>query len=61
MAGNVAYAFDGGDLIEVSLTTGRTLASIHVGDVTRFATPAPVGPFVLVGTTSQVMAISGRS
>ena len=61
VAGNVAYAFDGGDLVEVSLTTGRTLASIHVGDVTRFATPAPVGPFVLVGTTSQVMAISGRS
>ena len=34
---------------------------VHVGDVTRFATPAPVGRFVLVGTTSGVMAIVGGS
>ena len=61
IGGDAAYAFDGGDLVELSLSKGHTLGRIHVGDVTRFATPAPVGPFVLVGTTSGIVAIVGSS
>jgi hypothetical protein len=34
---------------------------VTVGTVTRFATPAPVGRFVFVGTTSAVVAVVGRS
>jgi outer membrane protein assembly factor BamB len=61
IGGNAGYAFDNGDLVELSLTTGHTMSRVHVGDVTRFATPAPVGSYVLVGTTSGVMAIVGGS
>jgi hypothetical protein len=61
VGGDAAYAFDNGDLVELSLNTGRTVSRIHVGDVTRFATPAPVGSFVLVGTKSGVVAIAGGS
>jgi len=61
IGGSSAYAFDDGDLVELSLATGRTINRVHVGDVTRFATPAPVGNFVLVGTTSGVIAIVGAA
>jgi len=61
VGGTAGYAFDNGDLVELSLATGHTIHRVRVGDVTRFATPAPVGPYVLVGTTSGVMAIVGAS
>ena len=61
IGGDAGYAFDNGDLVELSLATGHTRARVHVGDVTRFATPAPVGKFVVVGTTSGVMAIVGSA
>ena len=61
IGGDAAYAFDNSDLVQLSLSNGRTLTRTHVGDVTRFATPAPVGRFVLVGTKSGVMAIVGAS
>lgn len=61
VGGDSVYAFDGADLVQLSLRTGHTLARVHVGDVTRFATPAPVGRFVLVGTTSSVVAVVGAA
>jgi outer membrane protein assembly factor BamB len=61
IGGDAAYAFDNGDLVELSLSNGRTLTRTHVGDVTRFATPAPVGQFVLVGTKSGLVAIVGAT
>ena len=61
IGGTAGYAFDDGNLVELSLATGRTINRVHVGDVTRFATPAPVGNYVLVGTTSGVMAIAGAA
>jgi outer membrane protein assembly factor BamB len=60
IAGSVVYAFDNSDLVELSLTTGQTLGRQHVGDVTRFATPAPAGDVVLVGTRSGLVAVRGR-
>jgi len=59
IAGDAVYGFDGSDLVEASLTNGHVHARVHVGDVTRFATPAPVGPLVLVGTTSELVAVRG--
>ena len=61
IGGTAGYAFNDGDLVELSLATGRTINRIHVGEVTRFATPAPVGNYVLVGTTSGVMAVVGAA
>ena len=61
VGGTAGYAFDDGDLVELSLATGRTINRVHVGEVTRFATPAPVANYVLVGTTSGVMAIVGAA
>lgn len=57
------YALDqnGGRLVELDARTGHRRASIAVGTVTRFATPAPVGRFVYVGTESGVVAVAGRS
>jgi len=59
IGGGSAYAFDNGDLVQLALTNGHTMNRVHVGDVTRFATPAPVGNYVLAGTTSEVVAIVG--
>jgi outer membrane protein assembly factor BamB len=58
-AGTV-YALDRdkGDLVELALANGHVRGSIHVGSTTRFATPTPVDGVVLVGTTSQLVAVS---
>jgi hypothetical protein len=61
IAGDAAYAFDGNDLVEFGVRDGHTRGRVHVGDVTRFATPAPAGGYVLVGTTSQLVAIAGAA
>jgi len=61
MGAGVTYGFDNGDLVELSLTAGHRLSHIHIGDVTRCATSAPVGPYVLVGTRSGIVAITGSS
>jgi outer membrane protein assembly factor BamB len=63
LARGVVYALDqdGGRLVELDARTGHRRASIAVGDVTRFATPAPVGRFVYVGTTAGVVAVAGKS
>jgi hypothetical protein len=41
-----------GDLHALNPSTGANMATVHVGSVTRFATPALYGHLVLVGTTS---------
>ena len=53
----VLYAFDGSSLAELSLS-GRVLHRVHVGDVTRFTTPVPVGNSVVVATTSHVVFVA---
>jgi outer membrane protein assembly factor BamB len=59
----VVYALDQrtGQLVELDARTGHRRGAVTVGTVTRFATPAPVGRFVFVGTTSAVVAVVGRS
>jgi len=59
VGGDAAYGFDHGNLLEVSLIDGRIRGRVHVGEVTRFAAPAPAGPFVFVGTTEQLVAVAG--
>ena len=62
IVGDTAYALSSetGDLYGVDLATGRVATTIHVGEVTRFATPAPTGHGLVVGTTTGVVAISGK-
>ena len=61
IAGTVVYALnqDTGELIEIGLARGHRRAAYDVGSVTRFATPAPVGRFVYVGTTGGIVAVRG--
>jgi len=63
VAGRSVYALDtdAGTLVEASLDTGRVRGRIDVGDVSRFATPVPVGRHVYVGTTTGIVAVAGRS
>jgi outer membrane protein assembly factor BamB len=62
IAGDTVYALspESGDLYAVDLDTGQVRSHVHVGEVTRFATPAPAGRLIVVGTTSGVVAVSGR-
>ncbi|HET7530769.1 MAG TPA: PQQ-binding-like beta-propeller repeat protein [Mycobacteriales bacterium] len=62
IAGDTVYAMSqsDGDLYAVDLHTGAVRTHVHVGEVTRFATPAPVGGMLVVGTTSGVVAVAGR-
>jgi outer membrane protein assembly factor BamB len=57
------YALDlsGGDLVELGLRDGTEVGRVHVGAVTRFATPVPVAGTVLVGTTTGIAAVVGRA
>jgi len=55
---NVVYAFDGASLAELSLG-GQELHRVHVGNVTRFTTPVPVGDSIVVATTSHVVFVTG--
>jgi outer membrane protein assembly factor BamB len=63
LAHGVVYALgqDDGMLVELDARTGHRRGSVAIGEVTRFATPAPVGRYVFVGTTSGVVAVVGRS
>lgn len=63
LAHGVVYALDqgSGELVELDARTGHRRGSVAVGDVTRFATPAPVGRYVFVGTMSGVVAVVGKS
>jgi outer membrane protein assembly factor BamB len=63
LANGVVYALDRehGALVELDARTGHRRAQIAVGAVTRFATPAPVGRYMFVGTTSGVVAVVGTS
>jgi outer membrane protein assembly factor BamB len=62
IVGGTVYTLsrDTGDLYAVDLRTGRVRARVHVDTVTRFATPAPAGRFLVVGTTNGVVAVSGK-
>ena len=61
IAGSVVYALDtaAGDLVEVGLGSGAVRTRIHVGEVTRFATPAPAGGHVFIGTVDGIVAVAG--
>jgi outer membrane protein assembly factor BamB len=50
-----------GDLYALSRSTGRTIASRHVGPVNRFASPTLAEPLVLVPTLRGVTAVSVRA
>src|SRR3954469_701498 len=50
---------DAGVLHAVDVKTGKVLARLDVGDVTRFATPAPAGRFIVVGTRTGLVAVAG--
>jgi outer membrane protein assembly factor BamB len=60
VAAGTVYALDrnSGKLVELALANGHVRGSIHVGNTTRFATPTPVAGVVLVGTTSQLVAVT---
>lgn len=61
IAGLRVYAMDtdSGDLVMAALRSGKVLARMSIGGVTRFATPVPVGTKVYVGTDNGVVAVSG--
>jgi outer membrane protein assembly factor BamB len=63
LARGVVYALDRGSgrLVKLDLATGKRRAEVAVGAVTRFATPAPVGDHVFVGTTNSLVAVVGSS
>jgi outer membrane protein assembly factor BamB len=63
IAGRRVYALDtdSGQLVMAALRTGRAIARISVGRVSRFATPVPVGPRVYVGTLDGVVAVRGAA
>ena len=58
IVGGTVYALsaDSGDLYAIDLGAGHVRARVHVGDVTRFATPAPIGQGLAVGTTTGIAA-----
>jgi outer membrane protein assembly factor BamB len=58
--GGAVWAVDDGKLVQLDPATGRTVATIAVGDNPHFATPTLHGSLVLVGTLSGVTAVSTR-
>ena len=59
IAGDAVFGFDGSNLVELSLSDGHTRARVHVGTVTRFTTPVPLGNAIVVATTSRLVTIVG--
>lgn len=61
IAGKRVYALDpdSGQLVDIAFGTGHVVGRIDVGSVSRFATPAPVGGRIYVGTLSGVVAVGG--
>jgi outer membrane protein assembly factor BamB len=59
IVGTDVYAFDGDDLVQMPLSTGKVRRRVHVGSVTRFTTPVPTGDAVLVATTSKLVTVVG--
>lgn len=59
IVGDAVYGFDDGNLVDVGLADGHERGRVHVGEVTRFAAPVPAGGFVFVGTTGQLVAVTG--
>ena len=61
IVGTTVYTLrqDTGDLYAIDLGSGRVRARVHVDEVTRFATPAPAGELLVVGTTQGVVAVRG--
>ena len=54
-----AVSAQAGDLFAVDLRNGRVRDRVHIGAVTRFATPAPAGSLLVVGTTTGIVALGG--
>jgi outer membrane protein assembly factor BamB len=50
---------DAGALVELDLDDGSERGRVDVGEVSRFATPVPLGDRVFVGTMTGVLAVQG--
>jgi outer membrane protein assembly factor BamB len=63
MAGPHVFALDqdAGDLVAVAAGTGHEQWRAHVGEVSRFATPALHERYIYVGTTRGVVALRGAA
>ena len=61
VGGGAVFSLDvrAGTLYALDEKTGRTRATVSVGPVTRFATPALSGGLLLVPTAAGVTAVSG--
>jgi outer membrane protein assembly factor BamB len=55
-----AMSADNGDLVVIDLRSGRVRSRMHVGSVTRFATPVPTEGGLVIGTTRGVTALRER-
>ena len=62
IVGDTVYALStqDHDLHAVDLRTGHVRSRTNVGEVTRFATPAPVPGGLVIGTTHGVVAVRGN-
>jgi outer membrane protein assembly factor BamB len=63
IARDVVYALDleAGALVQLDLDSGKEIARVDLGAVSRFATPVPVGDSVYVGTLDGVVAVRGAA
>ncbi len=59
VGGNTVYSLNSdGTLYALNAATGTTRATVSVGEVSRFATPALSGNLVFVGTMSGIVAVT---
>jgi outer membrane protein assembly factor BamB len=57
IGGNTLYSIANSTLYALNRASGRVVASLHVGQATRFATPTISGTTVFVGTYAGVVAV----
>jgi outer membrane protein assembly factor BamB len=58
VGGNTLYSIANSTLYALNRANGQVVASLHVGQATRFATPTISGTTVFVGTYAGVVAVS---
>jgi outer membrane protein assembly factor BamB len=57
VGGNTLYSIANSTLYALNRASGRVVASLHVGQATRFATPTISGTTVFVGTYAGIVAV----
>lgn len=57
VGGNTLYSISNSTLYALNRTNGQVIASLHVGQATRFATPTISGSTVFVGTYAGIVAV----